>query len=36
MKDSAAKDSNLEPIEPKDDSTYTEIADPTINESIPQ
>jgi hypothetical protein len=35
-KDSAAKDSNSEPIEPKDDSTYTEIADPAINESIPQ
>jgi hypothetical protein len=35
-KDSAAKDSNSESIEPKDDSTYTEIADPIINKSIPQ
>jgi hypothetical protein len=36
MKDSAAKDSNSEPIELKDDSIYMEIADPAINELIPQ
>jgi hypothetical protein len=35
-KDSAAKDSNSESIKPKDDSTYTEIADPAINELISQ
>jgi hypothetical protein len=35
-KDLAAKDSNSEPIEPKDDFTYTEIVDPAINKSIPQ
>jgi hypothetical protein len=35
-KELASNDSNIEYIEPKDDSTYKEIADSAINESIPQ
>jgi hypothetical protein len=32
----ASNDSNIEPIEPKDDSIYKEITNSAINESIPQ
>jgi hypothetical protein len=35
MKNLVTKDFNLKLIKLKDDSTYMEIADPTINELIP-